>query len=372
MEFRQKSTRIRSLWHAMGRGQYALYNEYAMVRSPGRTGSLGGEFMDIRNFASLREKAEEDYRAAAFPPARLVLLHSGIAAAASLLCAVLNLLIQGMMDAATGLGGLGSRTVLGTVQTLLNYALPIALPFWEFGLVFAVIGLARRRETTPGALTMGFRNFGPVLRYQLLNGLIYIGVIMVLMHPLLGILMLTPLSRGLPEALANLANSGITDTEAIIGDPQVLQAIRPLVMAMLLLLAAVLVPLFYRLRMGSFALADDPQAGAMAAIRKSLRLTRGNSFALLRVDLHFWWYYLGMLASAAVCYGETLLALLGVRLPLSAQVQYILFYALGLGVQLLIQYAALARVQLTYAAAYDALASAPRPPARAAAVQWEY
>ena len=328
--------------------------------------------MDIRNFASLRDKAEGDYRAAAFPPARLALLHSGVTVAATLLVAVLNLLIQGQMDAATGLGGLGSRTVLGTVQTLLHYALTIALPFWEFGFVFAVIGLARRQETRPAALTMGFRNFGPVLRYQLLNGLIYAGVIMVLMYPLLGILMVTPLSRGLLDTITSLVSSGVTDVEAIGADPQVLRATLPLVAAMLGLLALVLVPLFYRLRMGSFALAEDPRAGARAAIRNSLRLTRGNSFALFRVDLHFWWYYLGMMVAAVLCYGDTILSLLGVRLPLSGQAQYILFYALGLGVQLLIQYAALARVKLTYAAAYDALAAAPKPPAKVPAVRWEY
>lgn len=311
--------------------------------------------MDIRDFSSLREKAAADVRAAGNSHRRLVLIHSGIALGAMAAMALVNLLIRQGINAATGLSGLNTRTVLSTIQTILGYAANIALPFWEFGMVFAILGLARRQPVSPGDLTLGFRNFGPVLRYILLTWLMYLGIAMALTYPLFSILLLTPLANPVMELAARWAAGGMAAAEQLATVQEFFVAMLPLLLAVMAVIALVLIPLAYRLKMGRFSLADDPRAGAMAAVRRSFRITRGNCLALFRLDLHFWWYYLGLLLASAVCYGDTILGYLGVVLPVSPEAAYILFYLLGLALQLGLHCLALAQVQLTYAAGYDAL-----------------
>ncbi|HIT34003.1 MAG TPA: DUF975 family protein [Candidatus Faecousia intestinigallinarum] len=312
--------------------------------------------MNIRDISSLGAKAEEDLRAAGNSPRKLVLLHSGITVAVMTVLTLMNLLLQLGIDDTAGLGGLGARAAMSTMQTLLGYAINIVLPFWEFGMAFVILGFARRQLVAPADLTLGFRNFGPVLRYQLLIWLMYFGIAMMLLYPLMNILLLTPLANPIIElAVRWSAAGGAIDLGELIGSSEFFLALLPMLLAAMAVLALVLVPLAYRLKMGKFSLADDPKAGAMAAVRRSFRITRGNSLALFKLDLHFWWYYLGLLLAAAVCYGDVILGYLGVPLPMSQEASYMLFYVLGLALQLGLHCLALARVQLTYAAGYDAL-----------------
>ena len=87
--------------------------------------------------------------------------------------------------------------------------------------------------------------------------------------------------------------------------------------------------------------------------------------ALFRLDLHFWWYFLTMGAAALLTYGDSICAALNIALPLSATAQFFLFYALGLAAQTALLWAFGAKVELTYASAYDVLTEerrqAPKP-----------
>ena len=317
------------------------------------------------SYDRLEANAEREISAASVPPRKLVLYHSLITAGAVLLAALVQLLLQNQIDNTGGLSGMDSRAVLSTVETLLSGAVRLGLPFWQFGLTFAIWSVHLQRQTEYRDLTLGFRNFGPVLRFLLLNGLLILGVMMLLVYPLCGILMVTPLGSPLTGAVEAQIAAGVTDMNTMLEDPTLYASMASLVGIAILLSLIVLIPLSYRLRMGRLALAEDPKAGAMNALRKSVNITRKNSMALFRLDLHFWWYFLAMGLTGLLTYGDSICAALNIALPISATAQFFLFYALGLAAQTALLWAFGAKVELTYASAYDALTEerrqAPEP-----------
>ena len=115
------------------------------------------------------------------------------------------------------------------------------------------------------------------------------------------------------------------------------------------------IPLFYNYRMVNYVIIDKPALGAMAALRESKQMMRGNRIALFKLDLSFWWYYLAMLLATTVAYGDMILAMLGVSLPGPEMLWYFGFYVAYLGVLLAIYVLLRSRVEVTYALAYDAV-----------------
>ena len=130
-------------------------------------------------------------------------------------------------------------------------------------------------------------------------------------------------------------------------------------MPMMWILAAVclvlMLPLYYRFRMVNYALADDPQRGAIHAILKSRHLMRRNCISLFRLDLSMWWFYAGQLLVALVCYGDVLLPMVGVSFPWNATVSYYLFFILSALLEVTLYYFTMNHVYTVYAVAYDAL-----------------
>ena len=317
------------------------------------------------SYDRLEANAQREISAASVPPRKLVLVHSLITAGAVLLAALVQLLLQNQIDNTGGLSGMDSRAVLSTVETLLSGAVRLGLPFWQFGLTFAIWSVHRQRQTEYRDLTLGFRNFGPVLRFLLLNGLILLGASLVLTYPLSAILMVTPLGRPVSMALDAQLAAGVTDMNTMLEDPTLYASMVSLVGIAILLSLIVLIPLSYRLRMGRLALAEDPKAGAVSAVRKSVNITRKNCMALFRLDLHFWWYFLAMGLAALLTYGGSICAALNIALPLSDTAQPFLFNILGMAAQTALLWAFGAKVELTYASAYDVLTEerrqAPEP-----------
>jgi uncharacterized membrane protein len=98
---------------------------------------------------------------------------------------------------------------------------------------------------------------------------------------------------------------------------------------------------------------------------KSRQLMRHNCFALFRLDLTMWWFYLASALISLVCYADVLLPMLGVNFPWSSDVSFFLFYGISLVMQAALYYAAMNRVNAVYAVAYDALQDqlqSPNPP----------
>ena len=148
-------------------------------------------------------------------------------------------------------------------------------------------------------------------------------------------------------------NSQLVLEEAVYA--QFAQLIWPAYLICGVILVLLALPIAYSYRMVNYVIIDKPAMGAMAALRESKRMMRGNRLQLLKLDVSLWWYYAAMTLATVVCYGDSLLLLMGVELPFSAEVGYFLFYALYLAVTALIYYLMLDRVEVTYALAYDAV-----------------
>lgn len=312
--------------------------------------------MDIRDRHTIKSEAAAALNAAPRQSKKLVLIHAGVSAAVLLVLSLIDLLLQQQIASTSGLGGLGARTILSTAQTIVEYIGSVALPFWNMGYIFAVLAMSRREKAEPPVLLEGFRKFGPVLRLLLLQNALFLGLAILCFYPSLILFLISPLATPLSTVLEPLVtDASLIDTAALLENPEVLAAIVPLLILFCVIYLLLAIPMFYRFRMANFALADAPKSGAFAAFRSSSQMMRGNRWALFRLDLSFWWFYLLQAVSAVLCYGDVLLARLGIELPVSSDVSYFLFYALGLAAQTALYYWARNQVTVAYAKVYDAL-----------------
>lgn len=315
--------------------------------------------MDQRNLNALPARADTLLSQAPYCPKKLALLHTGVALGISLLTTLLNLFLSRQIDTTGGLAGLGLRSVLTTIQSALELVGSLALPFWEMGIFAAAALWASGQAARPGVLPEGFRRFGPVLRLQLLQGLILIALFMALIYPASTIFMLTPWADPLVAQLQTMITPNMTELT-----PQMMELamehIQPLIILCFALFGCVAVPLLFRLRFASYLIMCKP-FGALAAMRESARLTRRNCLRLLKLDLRFWWFYVLQAVSVSLCYGDLLLALVGVTLPWNSTAAFLIFYCLGLVAQLALYVYARPRLVTTYALAAQALQPAETP-----------
>ncbi len=323
--------------------------------------------MDIRDRGALKAAAAQALAQTNCSPRKLALLHTGVAAAVTAVITVLNLFLSRGIADTGGLSGLGVRAILTTVQSVLMLLDSLLLPFWQVGFWRTCLSILRGEDTDAGSLLAGFHRFGPVLRLKLLQGLLYMAVAWLALQIATVIFLLTPLSAPMLETLQALDMSA-PDTIAAAALSDALMPAYLLALVIILLLA---VPIFYRLRMADLTIVDDARIGALAAIRESGRKMRGNHLAVLKLDLSFWWFYALQLLSAAVGFGDVLLPLLGISLPISADGALVVCAVLQLGCQLFIAWLAQTQVQVTYAAAYDALQVQEAPKSKPQKLPWD-
>lgn len=315
--------------------------------------------MDIRNRHRLKAAASEALSCAPNQN-RLVLLWAGIGTALPLLISALTYLLEYQIADTGGLSGIGLRSVLSTIQSLLSFSSSILLPFWTLGYTFVTLQFARRESVRDSSLLEGFRRFGPILRLILLEALIYAVICIICIQAVSTILSFTPLSAPVYQVLESsqqMLLSGVVDEGVL---QAIAEAMIPIFIISGIVCVIVLIPVAYRLRLAALCIMDTPGCGALQAIRASFRLMRHNSFALSRLDLSFWWFYLIRVLVSVLCYGDVLLPLIGVTLPFSYGVSFFIFYIAALLVQFFLLYTANNKVQTTYALFYDTLRTPPR------------
>jgi len=318
--------------------------------------------MDIHDRPLLKHTSAQALSAAGSTPRNLVMLHTGVALGFSLLATVLQYILSLGIGDTGGLAGLGMRSVLSSAQSFLQVAGMILLPFWEMGILRALLLISRRQEADKPTLLDGFRRFGPIFRLQLLRLVMSFGISIVSTNIGVFLFALTPFSKPLMESILPL----MTET----ADPTLLaeqlpadvinQSMLPLAIIIGVLFLLLYIPVSYRIRMADYAIMDQPKTGAFAAVGISIHITRRKAMALFRLDLSFWWYYLLELLLVAVCYSYDLLVLAGVTLPISQELGYFGSYGLYLIGTFALALLAKAKVQTTYAVAYDTLL--PTPP----------
>ena len=308
------------------------------------------------NLSDLRQRADRQLDFAPYAPRRLVLIHTAVSLGASLLVALLNLLFSSMIENTGGLSGLGMRSMLETAQATLEMAVTVALPFWNISLVRASLLWARGELAEPPTLLEGFHRFRSVLGLKLLTAFLVMSLGIVVFYLGSSLFLLTPFSDPLAAALepmmqqsSILSGDGLTEETVA----QVLAVAKPLFICLAVIFAALAIPLWYRIRFADFAVMDGCRG--RISLLESFRITRKKCWQIFRIDLSFWWFYLLQMLTVTLCYADTILAALGVPLPISAELSYVLFYAAGIVLQGLLLWYYQAKVSVTYALAYEAL-----------------
>lgn len=286
----------------------------------------------------LKSDAADALRKASQCPRKITLIHSGVSAALALLIAGLQFVLDQQIAGTGGLSGISNRALLETIQSMLQYANILLLPFWEMGLLWAFLQTGRRQQTQYRDLLAGFDRFGPVLRGKLLY------IMQVMAWAFIGsyagavIYSYSPLSAPFYEAaepyLSAYLEGGMVDYAAMMADQAVMTAAAWAIPFILCGMAVAAVPVIYRLRLMDYILLDQPRKGAFFALRASKALMKGKRLALFKLDLSFWWFYLLELLIAAVCYSDLILPAVGIDPGISADTAFFAFYALALVCQI--------------------------------------
>lgn len=315
--------------------------------------------MDIRNTRQLKEFAAQRLENAR-EGQKIVLIYTAIALAVTALVTIVNYCLGLRIDRTSGLGSMGTRSMLSTVQTLLPIAQSLFLMCLELGYLSAMLRVARGQYASPNGLRLGFDRFWVLLRCKLLQGLIYFGIGIASVYAATMVYVFSPLSASAMELLTPMISAAAASGEtAITLDDavyvQLMSAMTPALILCAVVFLAAAAPFFYRYRMADYILIDRPGTGALAALRESRYMMRGHRVQLLRLDLSLWWFYAAMLLTTVVCYGDLLLPALGVFLPISDTAAYFVFFAVYLAVTFAVYYFLRNRVEVTYALAYDSL-----------------
>jgi len=314
--------------------------------------------MDIRNTKLIRSTAR---RQLGMDPmsGRLVLLHTAVTLLVGLLVSALDFYLTQTIDNSGGLAGLQKRSVLETVQSVLQLASSILLPFWQLGFLRAAMAFARQEEATPYTLTAGLRRFGPLLRLMLLRGLMLMGLLTVCSYLVSFIMMSTPMGEEVMDILAPTLSDNATLMAPATLDEATMEALirtlTPVLCVIFVLFAGISIPLLYLLRLSDYFLLDDTPCGVMRSIGRSFKCTSKSLGPLLRLDLSFWWFYLLEGVCVAVAYGDMLLQAAGITLPVSEGAAYFGFYILSLLLQLVLYRFAYGYLHTSRAIAYDVL-----------------
>lgn len=295
--------------------------------------------MKIPHYRELKQRTDSALKVAR-DPKRTILVYTAILTGLSLLVSLLSQFLDYKISGTGGLSNMSSRSVLSTIQSILPIAQTVILMGLEMGYIHATLRFARKQYADPGELKTGFRFFAPLLRMILLQTLIYSLILLAVTNLVVKAYLLLPFGQPLPDAITSMLDA----TGAF-----------PLLAAIMAVFALLTVPLAYGYRMANYRLIDHTREGARAALRNSRRMMRGNRFRLFKVDLHFWWYYLLTFLASVICYGDQLLPLAGIELPISDTVAYFLFYAVYLAVQACLFILFRNRLEVTYATAYDAI-----------------
>ena len=290
---------------------------------------------------------------------RIAAIYAGVTLGLSALVTILGLVLEAMMSGATGLGGMGRRTILSSIQSMLPWVVGLITMCVELGYQATMLRVARGQYASPQTLRLGFDRFWVLLRCILLEGVILFAIAFGGIYIATMLFMLTPFSGRVMEVLSPvLENVTLLSPEMVLDEAlydQLMQAMIPAFVMCAIVVAAAAIPVLYRLRMACFVIIDKPGIGALAALRESRKMMKGNCLKLFKLDVSLWVYYAGCVVASILCYGDVLLPMMGVRFPWSDTVSYYLFFALYLAVQFAVYYFLKNQAEVAYSIAYDSI-----------------
>lgn len=313
--------------------------------------------MTIPSFKILKFNARERLNASENQK-KIVLVYAGTVTVLAALVTIVNYALGLQIAQTGGLSNMGLRSVLSTIQSVLPMVQSMVVMCLELGYVAAMVRISRQQYASEKTLKLGFDRFWVMLRFTIIRSCIYMMASMAAFWIAVQIYLITPMSN----AVMDLVTPAMSDPNVVmemLQDPtfagQITSAMLPLLLLFGVLYAVLYIPISYSLRMAQYVIIDKPGQGAVFALKESRKMMKGSCLRLLKLDLHFWWWYAVSFASMALCHGDTLLPMLGIQLPFSDDVSYFLFYALFLAVQFIACYFLRNKIEVVYAQVYNAL-----------------
>ncbi len=317
------------------------------------------------NIRELKARAAELTAENRVPARQLVLWYCGVVAVLTLGSSGLNLYLDSQISSTGGLSGIGLRSVLQTIQEILNLVNQFFGPFWSAGFLFAMMSMVRGNQPQCRDLTEGFRRFFRVLGHACFQFMVAVLVLTAAGYLGSIIYALSPLGARLTAELGPILTDpnlitpeGMVNLELIPADTLAAAAL-PLA----LITAALFLPMYIWLSYGfrlSLYLVIDRSIGAFQAHFLSLRLMKGHKWSMLKLDLSYWWYYLLTVLFGVVGYLDLILGILGVPLPMD---ETVMFFATMAAYCVLVTGLSLwkkCQVDASYVLAYEAIAH-PEP-----------
>ena len=303
----------------------------------------------------LRANAHSSLRRAR-KPERVILLHTGVVLLISLLLTGVDYMLDQQIGTTGGLSGMGTRSILVTIQSLLRLTQAVVLPFWQIGYTFYSLRVARGQSSGISDLIEGFRRFGPILRLKALMACMAFLLMLVSAYASSFLFMMTPWAVPIMQKMESLSTTIMNEQALLEAFATTVQdSIVPIMILFCLCFLAGGIFLFFRFRLAELWLMDHPEGGALKALRASKDLMRGNWKAMFRIDLTFWWFYLLDLLVSMLCYGDVILDALGMEMTTDAFGTYLLFFCLYVWAQLALYWWKRNEVAVTYAHAYLSL-----------------
>lgn len=288
---------------------------------------------------------------------KLVFRHALVTSAVTLMVSLLGLLLNGSIADSQGLDGIGRASFLKSVYSVFMLAANILLPFWEMGISYTSIRVARRQNTDFPMLAQGLRRFAPLAGYHAMLALILFGFAFACLNVVIMPLMCLPMPEELQAAAQSLDFSDMAQIEAFYGEyaDKMMKYTIPFWIVYIFAYGIIAVILNYRFRMCGYLLLEDERAGVMASFGISSRMTKGERKNLFMLDLSFWWYHGLTMLIALVVYIPDLLRAAGVTLPVDYEIASFVAYFVYLVFYLLVTGLAGAYYQTSMACAYEAL-----------------
>jgi len=294
---------------------------------------------------------------------QVVLVYIGIVTLAAVLVTIVNYTLNLQINQSGGLGNMGLRSMLSTIQTVLPIVQGAALMCLELGYTSAMLRVFREQYISIRSMKLGFSRFWLLLRTVIFKGFLYMILSVAAFWISMQIFLLTPLSEPVIQIIEPLAADPSFSPEQLMELP-IMEQLSGAMLPMLLLFGAVYlamcIPIGYSLRLVNYIIIDKPGISALAAMIESKDMMRGSRMRLFKLDLSLWWWYLLSVLVGLVSYADMLLPMVGVTLPFAGDIAYFLFYALGLISQFALFFLLRNRVEVIYAQVYEARRPKPK------------
>ena len=303
----------------------------------------------LKGDAARRVAASENAQQAVF-------VYIGIVTATAALVTLINYCLGLQIDKTGGLSNMGLRSMLSTIQSVLPMIQSVLAMCLQVGYIAAMMRVSRRQFTSVQTLKLGFDRFWLLLRTSLLQICIYMAACMACFWVAAQIFMLTPMADTVMELLAPVMAEGPLSMGMVLDDAlynQLVITMLPMFGILTVLYLVVMVPIAYSFRMVNYIIIDKPALPAGSVLKESRKMMRGHRMRLLKLDLGLWWWYLLSVLIGVVGYGDSLLPMLGISLPMNPDAAYFLFYAIFLAAQFAAFFFLRNRVEVTYVQFYD-------------------